>query len=237
MENWEWKVESILQDKDVKNFIFEYHHMWILEIIQLAIILAVSIWMHEYAHAYVSYRLWDPTPKLQWRLTPNPIKHIDPIGFLMVFVAHFWRGKPVQVNPLYYKNPRKWELMVALAWPATNLVLAIIGIFVILIYVKLMGWTPNDIYLNTTDLMIEFWKNFIWLNIGLAIFNLIPIAPLDGYRLIKIRWYKWAEWMEKNSRFGVIFVIALVYIASPVFVTVINFIFNFLFTIIGQMFY
>ena len=83
--------------------------------------------MHEYAHAYVSYRLGDPTPKLQGRLTPNPLKHIDPIGFLMVFLAHFGRGKPVQINPLYYKNPRKGELIVSLAGPATNLILAIVS--------------------------------------------------------------------------------------------------------------
>jgi len=211
--------------------------MWIFEIIQLAIILAVSIWMHEYAHAYVSYRLGDPTPKLQGRLTPNPIKHIDPIGFLMVFVAHFGRGKPVQINPLYYKNPRKGELMVALAGPATNLIMAIVGILVMLIYAKLMGGTPNDIFLSTNDLMINFWISFSYLNIALAIFNLIPIAPLDGYRLIKIRWHKWAEWMENNSRFGIIFVIALVYIASPIFAQISTFIFNFLFTIIWQFFY
>ena len=211
--------------------------MWVFEIIQLAIILAVSIWMHEYAHAYVSYQLGDPTPKLQGRLTPNPLKHIDPIWFLMVFIAHFGRGKPVQINPLYYKNPRKWELMVALAWPATNLILAIIGILVMLIYVKVMGWTPNDIYLNKVDLMINFRINFSFLNIALAIFNLIPIAPLDGYRLIKIRWHKWAEFMERYARFSVIFVIALVFIASPIFVKIVTFVFNFLFTIIGQLFY
>lgn len=211
--------------------------MWIFEIIQLAIILAVSIWMHEYAHAYVSYRLGDPTPKLQWRLTPNPLKHIDPIGFLMIFVAHFWRGKPVQINPLYYKNPRKWELMVALAGPATNLILAILWIFVMLVYVKIAGGTPNDIFSGNGDLMVNFWINFSYLNIALAIFNLIPIAPLDGYRLIKIRWHSAAEFMEKYSRFGIILVIVLVYIASPVFVKVSSSIFNFLFTIIGQVFY
>ncbi len=211
--------------------------MWIFEIIQLAIILAVSIGMHEYAHAYVSYRLGDPTPKLQGRLTPNPLKHIDPIGFLMVFVAHFGRGKPVQINPLYYKNPRKWELMVALAGPATNLVLAIVGILVMLMYAKVMGGTPNDIFTNTTDLMIGFWLNFSFLNIALAVFNLIPIAPLDGYRLIKIRWHTGAEWMERNSRFGIIFVIALVYIASPIFTHISTSIFTILFTIIGQVFY
>ncbi len=211
--------------------------MWIFDIIQLAIILAISIGMHEYAHAYVSYRLGDPTPKLQGRLTPNPLKHLDPIGFLMIFIAHFWRGKPVQINPLYYKNPRKWELMVALAGPATNLVLAIIGILIILIYVKIMWGTPNDIFMNNTDIMINFWIHFSLLNISLAVFNLIPIAPLDGYRLIKIRWHKWAEFMERNARFWVIFVIALVYIASPIFMKIVTFIFNFFFTILGQVFY
>ena len=211
--------------------------MWIFDIIELAIILAVSIWMHEYAHAYVSYSLGDPTPKLQGRLTPNPLKHIDPIWFLMIFLAHFGRGKPVQINPLYYKNPRKGELMVALAWPATNLILAILGIFVMLIYAKVMWGTPNDIYLNTNDIMINFWKSFTWLNIALAIFNLIPIAPLDGYRLIKIWWYQAAEFMERYARFGIIFIILLVFLANPIFVQIINFIFNLLFTIIGQIFY
>ncbi|MCX6823681.1 MAG: site-2 protease family protein [candidate division SR1 bacterium] len=211
--------------------------MGIFDIIQLAIILAVSIGMHEYAHAYVSYYLGDPTPKLQGRLTPNPMKHIDPIGFLMIFIAHFGRGKPVQINPLYYKNPRKGELMVALAGPATNFILAIIGILILLIYAKVMGGTPNDIFLNNGDLMISFWINFTFLNIGLAIFNLIPIAPLDGYRLIKIRWHKGAEFMEKYVRFSIIFVVLLVYIASPIFVKVITFVFNFLFIIIGQVFY
>lgn len=221
--------------------------MWIREIIQLAIILAVSIGMHEYAHAYVSYRLGDPTPKLQGRLTPNPIKHLDPIGFLMIFIAHFGWGKPVQINPLYYKNPRKGELMVALAGPATNLLLAIVGMLVSLIYVKLMWWTVlqlgqalfNIIYnwVITLDPMVNFWGFFIGLNIALAIFNLIPIAPLDWYRLIKIWRHTWAERMERNARFWIVFVIALVYLASPIFVRVSAFIFKFLFTIIGQVFY
>ena len=95
-----------------------------------------------------------------------------------------------------------------------------------------MGGTPNDIFMNNIDLMISFRISFSYLNISLAIFNLIPIAPLDGYRLIKIRWHKGAEWMERNSRFGIIFVIALVYLASPVFMNISMAIFNFLFTII-----
>jgi Zn-dependent protease len=85
--------------------------------------------------------------------------------------------------------------------------------------------------------MIDFWINFSYLNIALATFNLIPIAPLDGYRLIKIWRYAGAEWMERNSRFGIIFVIALVYLASPIFVKISTVIFNFFFTIVGQVFY
>ena len=122
--------------------------------------------------------------------------------------------------------------MVALAGPATNLILAIIGILVMLVYSKIMGGTPNDIFLNNADLMINFWISFSFLNIALAVFNLIPIAPLDGYRLIKIRWHTGAEFMERNSRFGIVFVIALVYLASPIFVKISTFIFNVLFTII-----
>jgi len=215
--------------------------IWILSII----ILAVSIWMHEYAHAYVSYRLGDPTPKLQNRLTPNPLRHIDPIWtvILPLILVLSWspmvfgRAKPVQINPLYYKNPRRWELIVALAWPAMNILLAIIWIFVLLIYIKIMGGTPNDVFLNKVDIMVTFWINFSFLNIILAVFNLIPIAPLDGYRLIKIRRYKWAEFMERNARFWFIFVIALVYFAGPILVQVANFVFNLLFTVIGQFFY
>jgi len=201
--------------------------MWIFNIIQLAIILAVSIWMHEYAHAYVSYSLGDPTPKLQWRLTPNPLKHIDPIGFLMIFLAHFGRGKPVQINPLYYKNPRKGELMVALAWPATNLILAILGIFVMLIYAKVMWWTPNDIYLNTNDIMISFWKNFTWLNIALAIFNLIPVPPLDGSKLLfSILPNQYSRTRQMLESYSFILVLIVVFFLWQIIMPVIPWIFR-----------
>ena len=106
----------------------------------------------------------------------------------MIFVAHFGRGKPVQINPLYYKHPRRGELFVSLAGPGTNLLLAIVGIIVMLIYIRISGGTPYDAFLAQQDMMIQFWRNFSYINIALAVFNLIPIAPLDGYRLIKIWW-------------------------------------------------
>lgn len=217
--------------------------MDILEIIQLAIILAISIGLHEYAHAYVSYKLWDPTPKLQWRLTPNPLKHIDPIWFFMIFLIHFWRGKPVQVNPMYYKNPLKGELLVSLAGPATNIILAILGIFIILIYWSLTGLNPLNLQtalLHNTDIIISFRWLFTWLNIALAVFNMFPIYPLDGYRLIKIIKPAAGFWMEKNwLLITIIFFVVLMWtnIFWNIISTISNFIFNILFTIFWNIFY
>lgn len=177
----------------------------IIEILSLAVILLVSIWLHEYAHAYVSYRLGDPTPKIQGRLTTNPLKHMDPIGFLMIFLIWFGWWKPVQVNPAYYKDPLKWELMVALAWPATNLILATCWIIILLISAKILGMWVNDIFLNNYNALIMFWVKFSMINIILAVFNLIPIPPLDWFRIIKMISYKFASFVEKYTLYISIF--------------------------------
>ncbi len=155
----------------------------IIQIIFLIIILWVSIGLHEYAHAFSSFRLGDPTPQLQKRLTPNPLYHIDPIWFLAIFIIHFWWWKPVQVNPAYYKKPIRDELIVALSGPFTNFLLAIIGIIILVIYIKFaqtgsindFGWWY----------FVNFRSLFSIINLGLAIFNLIPLPPLDWFRLIK----------------------------------------------------
>jgi Zn-dependent protease len=213
----------------------------IVQIIQLIIILAVSIWLHEYAHAYVSYKLWDPTPKLQWRLTPNPLKHIDPIWFLMIFLIHFGRWKPVQINPMYYKNPRKWELMVALAWPATNLVLAFFAILFLVISSKIT-WIWLQAIINPSDIFFSFWIHFSFINIALAIFNLLPIPPLDGFRLVKMFSWKLGQFIERYTIYiWIFFLILIIWPGSNIiwwFLTsVSSMIFNIIFMIIGQVFY
>lgn len=213
----------------------------ILDIVTLAIILLIAIWLHEYSHAYVSYKLWDPTPKLQWRLTTNPFKHIDPIWFLMIFLIWFWWWKPVQINPYYYKNPVKWEFLVALAWPAMNLVLAIIGIFVMLVSAKLTWAWLENIMTGNYWFVTSFLMQFSMINITLAVFNMIPLPPLDGFRIVKIISLKFAEKIEKYTQYIVFAFLVLVFVwKSPIwnFLSTTSYaIFKFIFTFFANIFY
>jgi len=192
--------------------------IWLDQIIYyvfLAIILLISIWLHEYAHAWTSYKLWDPTPVLQWRLTPNPFKHIDIIWFISVFLIWFWWWKPVQINPTYYKNPVRDETLTAFAWPAMNLLLAFFGMLIMMVYGKIIWIWLQDLLL-WWDYVVLFRQMFILMNIALAVFNMIPLPPLDGYRLVKIFWKKWARRMEKNVMWISMALIILIVSGSPI---------------------
>lgn len=212
------------------------------QIIFISIILAVSIGLHEYAHAWTSYKLGDPTPKIQWRLTPNPLAHIDPIGFLMIFLIGFGRWKPVQVNPNYYKKPMQGELLVALAWPATNIILAIIAIIIVLLYAVIMGYKQTDILIWTMDMVIEFWSTFAFINIALAVFNMLPIPPLDGFRLVKSFLPRVAYTMQKYGLYISIFFLILIvgpgrWIIGGFIRWVAQTIFTVLYTLLSVIFY
>ena len=213
----------------------------IADLVQIAIILAVSIGLHEYAHAYVSSIFGDPTPKLQWRLTPNPLKHIDPIGFLMIFLVHFGWGKPVQINPSYYKHPRRDELMVALAWPATNLVLALSWVLLLVVYSLMVGFKLSVLF-GSWDVFANFRLLFSSINISLALFNLIPIPPLDGFRLIKMFFWQRAKQIEQYSLYISIGMLILIMgPGSSMFQFIIwwasDWILRLFFSIFGQVFY
>ena len=188
----------------------------------LVIVLLISIWLHEYAHAWTSYKFWDPTPVLQWRLTPNPLKHIDIIWFISVFLIWFWWWKPVQINPTYYKNPTRDETLTAFAWPAMNLVLAFLWMMIMMIYWRIFWIWAQDLFLGWNDLVVLFRQMFIIMNIWLAVFNMIPLPPLDGYRLIKIFWKKWAQRMEKNVMWISMILIILIVSGSPIISTYIS---------------
>lgn len=145
------------------------------EILILLPCLLVALTVHELCHGYVAYRLGDDTAKNDGRLSLNPLKHIDIMGFLCLLVAGFGWAKPVMVNTYNLRNPKKGMAIIAAAGPLSNLTLALISLALILPLVALAD-APAIVFI--------FIRNFAWLNIILFTFNLIPVPPLDGSKII-----------------------------------------------------
>lgn len=139
----------------------------------------IAIMLHEIAHGLVSYWLGDPTPKRQGRLSFNPLKHLDPVGTICLILFHVGWAKPVVVNPDYYKKRRLGMALVALAGPLTNFLVAIISMFIMGFILKFANYSlPIFLVINNFLLILAI------INIGLGIFNLIPIPPLDGSKIL-----------------------------------------------------
>jgi Zn-dependent protease len=148
----------------------------------------IALTAHEYCHGYAAYRLGDPTAKSLGRLTLNPIRHLDPIGALCMILFHFGWAKPVPINPRYFKNPKKGFAIVAMAGPAINLILSFLsaGAYLLLwALVKDVAFT-SELWFNVAKNGLLFLFIFHSLNLGFALFNLIPIPPLDGSRLLSV---------------------------------------------------
>ena len=146
----------------------------------LVVTLIFSLVLHEVAHGYVAYKCGDLTAYYQGRLTLNPINHLDPIGSLMILFIGFGWAKPVPVNSSNLRNPREDMIKVAIAGPATNLILAVIAVVIFKILLVLQSHLLN----NPT--MIQFLWIFMYVNLALCIFNMLPIPPLDGSRLLNL---------------------------------------------------
>ena len=158
----------------------------------------IGLTLHEFSHAMVSYKLGDPTPKEQGRVTVNPLKHIDPIGFVALIMAGFGWGVPVQINPNYYKNRRLGEALVAVAGVTMNLIIA----FVFALILKLMYSSGIAVSTNETLHVIAMILQYgILVNIILMVFNLLPIPPLDGFNFVTqiFRLDKYSWWYQFYS--------------------------------------
>lgn len=147
----------------------------------VAVLLALSL--HEFAHGFVSSKLGDPTPRLTGRLTVNPLAHLDPIGAVLMLITGFGWAKPVQIDARYYKNPKRGMAMTAAAGPLMNLILAFLAM---LLYTA--SWIAAyklNLWDNT---LITFVQNFMYvfatMNLCFLVFNIIPIPPLDGSRVL-----------------------------------------------------
>lgn len=173
----------------------------------------IGLTFHEFSHAFVSDKLGDPTPRSQGRLTLFPLKHIDIIGFIMLLLFRFGWAKPVQINPMYYKKPRRDEILVSVAGVTMNLIIAIVctGLLKIYFVSGVISFMNQTVY-ETVTLIIFY---IIYINLILCLFNLIPIPPLDGFHilinLLPIRHTKVVYFLEQ---YGMFIVLGLIFIPS-----------------------
>ena len=192
--------------------------------------LLIALVVHEYAHARVAVAMGDFTPRMMGRLTLNPKAHIDPIGLLMLLVAHFGWAKPVMINSRNFRDWRKGEMLVALAGPASNLVVAFLSLLVMAVLFKL------GIFSEGVRLVLSMMVLF---NINFAIFNMLPLPPLDGSRVLMVLLPgKYAYKMMSLERYSFIILIFLMMTPFPtmILIPMQRFILNIFDSVIGVFF-
>lgn len=190
------------------------------------VIIALSF--HEFAHAFVADRLGDPTSRNQGRLTLDPLKHIDPVGIFLLIFAHMGWGKPVQINPNNFSkvSKEKGEALVALAGPVMNFILAFILMIIfyaMIVFIPGTGVLNSLKAINVMNVVITMIYYAIIVNIGLGVFNLIPIPPLDGSKIfLRFLPYRAQRWIDEHMEIiSIIFLLlfvtdALSYITTPI---------------------
>lgn len=183
--------------------------------------IVIAMVVHEFSHARVAYALGDYTPKLEGRLTLNPAAHVDPIGLVMLILVHFGWAKPVHINPMNFSNPRRDDILVSLAGPASNLITAFVALIILVLLAKLA--------VPFSEGLLVVFNMIIIYNINFAIFNMLPIPPLDGSHILRnLLPYELARQYEMLERYSFIFLIIILAtpILSYVFVPLQRFIFG-----------
>ncbi len=185
--------------------------MDIANIVQQIVILAppflFALTFHELAHGYVAWRLGDPTAKNAGRLTMNPLKHIDPLGVVAFIIMKIGWAKPVPVNPSYFRDPQKGMLFVALAGPGANIVLAVVSAILVKALIK-FPVLPMFVLQPVAEMLVAS----VWINVMLAVFNCLPIPPLDGSKvLMGVLPRDMARSYEKLEPFGFVLLLILFY--------------------------
>jgi Zn-dependent protease len=160
---------------------------YIFNLLLMIPIAIISLSVHESAHGYVSYLLGDPTARNLGRITMNPLKHFDVLGFICMVLFRVGWAKPVPVNARYYKNPRAGMALTAAAGPISNLLLAVIGVFGSeTTWLIMRNMSEADAAFTVVATVFNFFYLFALCNISLAVFNLMPFPPFDGSRILYV---------------------------------------------------
>lgn len=180
----------------------------------IALIVAISV--HEFSHALAADRLGDPTPRLAGRLTLNPLAHLDPLGTIMLLLVRFGWGKPVVFDPFNLRHPRRDAAIISLAGPVANLIVAALASILLNVLfsyrLALMGAQGTGVALFT---LIAILQPIIVLNVILAVFNLVPIHPLDGFKIVGgILPKQYAQQWSELEPYGILFLLFLIF---PIF--------------------
>jgi len=201
--------------------------MELIDILYILPAVVIAITFHEYAHAKVAIKLGDDTPKLQGRDTINPLTHIDIFGLICLMLAHFGWGRPVQIDPRNFKKPLKGQMLVSLAGPVMNLIIAFVSL--IIHYVLLISGALTVFSANTAEAIIGVVDGIVLINISLCIFNLLPLPNFDGSKILLYflpnKWKFKFLGLEKYS-FLILLLIILTpipeYIITPILMSVLN---------------
>lgn len=183
-------------------------------LIYLVPAILVSLTFHELAHAYVSYKLGDPTAKNMGRLSLNPLKHLDIFGTIMLLISSFGWAKPVPINPMYYDNRKRGTMLVSIAGPLSNVLLALI-FAVPKQYISAKYTIPAGYqYLPFWDyraVIFNLSAVFFTINIGLAVFNILPVPPLDGSKILSgiLPSNQYYKFLQYENYIGVVFLLVV----------------------------
>jgi len=173
---------AFLAYRSLSNGAFDDPVAWLTDKLMILPAVVIGLSLHEYAHAYSAFKLGDPTPKFQGRVTINPLAHIDWLGFAALMFCGFGWGVPVQINPANFRNRRKAELIVSLSGVTMNLIIAVV--FAIIAKILLMTLGYEFLSGSVGNILWMMIMYIIQINLVLMIFNLIPCPPLDGFSVI-----------------------------------------------------
>jgi Zn-dependent protease len=203
--------------------------------------LVIGISAHEFAHAKAADMLGDPTPRMQGRVTLNPVRHFDPIGLIALLLIGFGWGRPVQISPRNFRNVRRSSFIVSIAGVTMNFVLAFLfsGLFCLALSAFYRGFLSPRLFDTLYPILRNILRNIVVINLALMIFNLLPVPPLDGFNIVTELFdlRRFAFWHTLyNFGFPILMVLIMLGVTGRVMTPALYFLYGFMNNVWGAVF-